>query len=67
MARKQSKVEAGSEGVADYVRVKGAIHEWIRDDAPVSVKMGLRPEHIAKLVDRICGSKTRFVETEATK
>lgn len=30
-----------------------AIHQWIRDDAPVSMKMTITPKLIAALADRI--------------
>lgn len=52
------KLHDGLRGAVEYAKVQRAIHDWIRDDAPVSVKMSLMPEHVAKLVDRICGSRT---------
>lgn len=52
------KIAAGLEAALDYAKVETAIHDWIREDAPLAVKMVASPELVAKLVDRICGSKT---------
>lgn len=32
---------------------KHIIHDWIREDLPLSVKMQIRPEHVEKLLLRI--------------
>ena len=33
---------------------KRAIHDWIADDLSVAQKMMMRPEHVNKLLDRLC-------------
>lgn len=60
------KIIEGLEQALDYAKVQSAIHEWIRLDVPVSVKMTLMPKHVAKLADRICGSITTTNEREDT-
>jgi len=37
-------------GMAD---LREAVHAWIREDAPVSVKMALQPSHVDALVSRV--------------
>ena len=32
---------------------KHIIHDWIREDLPLAVKMSIRPEHVEKLLVRI--------------
>lgn len=36
--------------------VRNAVHDWIREDAPVSIKMTLTKPLCEKLVDRIAAS-----------
>jgi hypothetical protein len=36
-------------------RVREAIHDWIREDAGVTIKMAMDREQVDKLVKRICG------------
>lgn len=60
--RKPGKVVSGLLDALDYARVERVIHDWIREDAPVNVKMTLTPEHVAKLIDRITGAKTKVPE-----
>lgn len=49
------------EGLSDAVRhasTRRIVLDWIRDDVPLAGKMNLKPEHVDKLVDRLCGSIT---------
>ena len=32
---------------------KHIIHDWIREDLPISIKMVMMPEHVEKLLGRI--------------
>ena len=59
MSKAGKKIIEGLEGAAEYARVRRHILDWIREDVPLAGKMNLYPEHVSKLVDRICGSKTR--------
>jgi hypothetical protein len=52
------KIIEGLENAAQYAAVQRAVQDWIRDDAPLAAKMNLMPTHVAKLADRICGSRT---------
>lgn len=38
---------------ATEVRLRRAIHAWIREDAPVPVKLHTTPQHINALIDRV--------------
>lgn len=40
-------------------RLRRAIHDWIREDAPLAVKMTVMPEHVAALVRRLAAEKER--------
>lgn len=61
MSNAGKKLIEGVEQAVEYARVRRHILDWIRDDVPLAGKMNLYPEHVSKLVDRICGSKTREV------
>lgn len=54
-----NKILSGLVDAAEYARVRRHILDWIREDVPLAGKMNLYPEHVSKLMDRICGSKTR--------
>lgn len=34
-------------------KIREAIHEWIREDVGVAIKMTITPDLVAKLIDRI--------------
>jgi hypothetical protein len=61
-SKAKSKIVAGLENAAEYARVQRAVFDWIRDDAPVAIKMMMMPEHCSKLVDRIVGSRTTHAQ-----
>lgn len=44
-----------------------AILDWIREDAPTSVKMALTPSHVAKLIERLRNASVRQAEIEGAK
>ncbi len=64
MSKAGKKITEGLEDAVEHAKVHRAVCDWIRDDAPLAAKMSLTPEHVAKLVDRICGSVTTFVEVK---
>lgn len=39
--------------VANRDSIERAVHDWIRDDAGMAVKMGITPDHVRALVSRI--------------
>lgn len=59
MSKAGKKVLEGLQDAVEHARVERCVLDWIRDDAPMAAKMNLTPQHVAKLLDRICGSKTR--------
>lgn len=63
MGKSGDKIIAGLKDAAEYARVQRAVFDWIRDDAPVAIKMMMLPEHCNKLIDRICGSITHASAT----
>ena len=38
-------------------QIRRAIHDWIREDAPLTVKMSVMPEHVAALAKRLSEAK----------
>ncbi len=52
------KIIDGLESALDYATVQRHVHEWIRDDIGLAAKMSIKPQQVAALVDRICGTKT---------
>ncbi len=38
-------------------QIRRAIHDWIREDAPLTVKMSVMPEHVAALARRLSEAK----------
>lgn len=57
-----SKIVDGMKNALDYAKAERAVHDWIREDAPLAAKMNLTPAHVAKLVDRLVGSTTAVVK-----
>lgn len=43
----------GDSTIADLA--ESCIVDWIREDLPLAAQMALRPEHVRKLVLRVCG------------
>lgn len=39
--------------VANRDSIERAVHDWIRDDAGMAVKMGITPDHVRALISRI--------------
>jgi hypothetical protein len=64
MSRAGKKAIEGLECAAEYARTRRAVLDWIRDDTPLAIKMTILPEHVDKLIDRICGSKTTVVNVK---
>lgn len=40
-------------------QIRRAIHDWIREDAPLTVKMSVMPEHVAALARRLSEAKVQ--------
>jgi hypothetical protein len=59
-----SKIRDGIERAATYAKFQRIVHDWIREDAPLAAKMNLSPSHVAKLVDRLAGTKTTILTSE---
>jgi len=57
-----NKILVGLESAEDYAKTQSIIHDWIRDDLSISAKMAIHPRDVAKLVDRLTGSRTTNVE-----
>lgn len=59
-----NKIVLGLMSARDYAEVQGVIHDWIREDVPLAAKMNLTPQHVAKLVERLTGSRTHFPKSD---
>lgn len=64
MSKAGKKILEGLSEAVDLARVQNAIDAWLDQDIPYRIGMAIGKEDAAKLVDRICGSKTTFVEVE---
>jgi len=52
----------GAREATEHAKVTRAVYDWIRDDVGMAAKMTITPDVAAKLVDRICGTTTHYME-----
>lgn len=63
MSKAGKEIIEGLNCALDHARTRQAVLDWIRDDVPLATKMNLLPRDVDRLVDRICGTKTRNPNT----
>ena len=63
----KSRVLKGLAEATVHARVHRIVCDWLRDDVSAECKKHLDARVCAKLVDRLCGSTTTFVEIPRRK